>query len=493
MQFKSFPLWVAGIFLATGSVCNVYVNGAEGDEPIDTPAAAQTTQADQAQPTAPAKPVNVTEYDTVSLNVQNTDLAQVLQLLSIQGKRNIVPSPKVDGKVTANLYDVTFHEALDAILQQNGCGYREKGNFIYIYTVEELRKIDQAERRLAYRVMKLNYLTATDASTFVTPLLSSAGSIAISGSVAAGFQPSLSDGGANSYSLPDTMVVRDYQENIEEIAKVIKMLDVRPKQVLVEATILKADVTENNAFGVDFSILTNIAVDAFTNPLNAVTDLIKGNVQPTRSTGAITSGVGNVADGQGGLKVGVVTGNVAAFIRALDSVTDTTIVANPKLLALNRQKADVLIGEKIGYLSTTATATATTQTVEFLDTGTQLTMRPFVSDDGFIRLELRPQISSARIRDVVPGTSTAAITIPDEVTQELTTNVMVQDGQTVVLGGLFKEETTVTRDQIPLLGDIPIAGAAFQGRDDTMTRSEVIFLITPHIIRDKALYAAGRF
>lgn len=465
----------AVFFVAIGSVCS---DSAIGQDSAESPAEA-------------SQDVTVTDYDTVSLNVQETDLAQVLQLLSIQGRRNIVPSPNVKGKVTANLYDVTFDEALEAILVQNGAGFRKKGNFIYVYTQDELRKIQQAERQVAYRVFRLNYITANDASTFVTPLLTSAGSIAISGQTAPGFQPTLSDGGANDSADVETMVVRDYPEVLDEVAKVIHQLDVRPRQVLVEATILKADVTENNAFGVDFSILSNIAVDAFTNPLNAVNDLIDGTVQPSDSVGGVTSSVGNVENGTAGLKVGVVTNNVAAFIRALDSITDTTIVANPKLLVLNRMKADVLVGEKIGYLSTTATATATTQTVEFLDTGTQLTVRPFVSDDGYIRIEIKPQISSARIRDVVPGTDTSAITIPDEITQELTTNVMVRDGQTIVLGGLFKEETTISRDQVPLLGDIPIAGEAFKGRGDTLSRSEVIFLITPHIVKDQALAAAA--
>src|SRR5690606_24467271 len=156
--------------------------------------------------------------------------------------------------------------------------------------------------------------------------------------------------------------------------------DTRPKQVLVEATILKADVTENMAFGVDFSILSNIGLEFFANPLSAVSELISGAVTPTGPTGAVTGSVGNVSDGSGGLRIGVTSNNVSAFIRALDSVTDTTVLANPKLLVLNRQKAEVLVGEKIGYLSTTATATATTQTVEFLDTGTQLTVRPFVSE-----------------------------------------------------------------------------------------------------------------
>jgi hypothetical protein len=187
--------------------------------------------------------------------------------------------------------------------------------------------------------------------------------------------------------------------------------------------------------------------------------------------------------------VGVLTNNVQVFIRALDRVTDTTILANPKIMTLNRQRAQVLVGEKVAYLSTTATSTATTQTVEFLDTGTQLTLRPFVSTDGMIRLELKPQISSAELRDAGAGSS--VVTLPDETTQELTTNVMVPDGQTIVLGGLFKEETTIGRNQIPGLGDLPLIGPAFRGVDNTVNRSEVIFLITPHIVKDKALAAAG--
>ncbi len=473
---RTIPLAMLGLLMAAGSVCNGQAN--------------ETDPAGQSDPAI--KAVEVSDFDTVSLNVQDADLAQVLQLLSIQGRRNIVPSPAVSGKVTANLYDVTFDEALSAILQQNGADYVEKDKFIYVYTQDELRKIQQSNRQVEHQVFRLNYITAADASTFVTPLLSTAGAISISGEVSPGFQPTMSDNGANSYAHADTMVIRDYKENIEAIRGVIKQIDVRPRQVLVEATILKADVTDETAFGVDFSILTNIAVDAFADPLSSVTELIKGDVQPSHQVGAVTSSVGNVSDGEGGLRVGVVTNNVAAFIRALDAVTDTTIVANPKVLTLNRQKADVLVGEKIGYLSTTATATATTQTVEFLDTGTQLTLRPFVSDDGMVRLELKPQISSFRIRDVVPGTETAAVTIPDEITQELTTNVMVRDGQTIVLGGLFKEKTTITRRQIPMLGDIPIAGAAFKGHDDEVERSEVIFLITPHIVKDEALYAAGQ-
>jgi hypothetical protein len=175
----------------------------------------------------------------------------------------------------------------------------------------------------------------------------------------------------------------------------------------------------------------------------------------------------------------------------LDEVSDTTVVSNPKILALNRQAARVLVGRKVGYLNTTSTDTATTQSVEFLDTGTQLYFRPFVSSDGIIRMELRPAVSEAAIR-TASDVSGANITIPDEITNELVTNVLVRDGQTIVLGGLFRESTTVTRKQVPFLGDIPILGNAFRGHDDQTNRNEIIFLITPTIINDDALAEAGK-
>ncbi len=482
-MFTTKPWTLAVMFLCTlGWVCIGPAIGADDED-----SAAGTEAADAVEA------VQVSNFDTVQLNVQDTDLGSVLQLLSVQSRRNIVPSTKVSGKVTANLYDVTFHEALDAILQQNGCGYIEKGNFIYVYTQEEIQKIQQAERRVTHRVFRLNYITATDASTFITPLLSSAGSIAVSGNVTAGFQPTISDAGADSFADTHVMIVRDYPEYLEEIARVIADLDVKPRQVLVEATILQADITEETAFGVDFSILTNLAVDTFTRPLGAISEAITGTTATPDATnwGGVTSSVGNVETGAGGLRVGVVTNNVAAFIRALDSITDTVILANPKVMVVNRQRAEVHVGQKVGYLSTTATATATTQTVEFLDVGTKLILRPFVSDDGFIRMELKPSISEAQIRNVIPGTNTAAVTIPDEITQELTTNVMVRDGQTVVLGGLFREQTEIARNQVPWLGDLPLVGNAFKGRDDTVERDEVIFLITPHVVKDEAVEIAG--
>lgn len=478
-------------FMAVGAVCAGPVMGADdegvaipfdADDSADEISLFEDAQEDVGLPQG--QTVEVGSFGHIDLHVKDLDLTKVLQLLSIQSQRNIVSTRNVAGSISADLYGVDFYDALDAILHPNGFGYVEKGNFIYVYTTEELQAIADAERTAVTKIVRLDYISGADASAFVSPLLSPVGSISVSADPSTGFQPGLSDGGSNTFAESDTLVIRDYAENIEEIMAIIEALDVRPKQLLVEATILQARLQEDNAFGVDFSVFLDLDIADFTSPLGAVDDLISGsdpNGVPYDNGGAIQSNVGNTTTGASGVKVGYLDNDFAVFIRALDQVTDTTVLATPKVLVLNRQKADLLVGERLGYLSTTATDTATTQTVEFLDVGTQLTLRPFISSDDTIRLELRPSLSDG---------STALVggfVIPNETTQELVTNVMVKSGQTVVIGGLFKEDTVVSRNQIPYLGDVPIAGAAFQGQDDQVERTEVIFLIKSTVMKDNII------
>ncbi len=479
----------ACVGLANPATAQVDLDSWADDPPAASNATTETDGGDDL-----AGKVAVSAYSTVDIHVQNTDLAKVLQMLSIQSQRNIIVSKNVSGTVSADLYDVTFFEALDAILNSNGYGYIEEGAFIKVYTLEELRAIKEAARQLAYRRFELSYLNSTDASIFVQPLLSEKGTIAISADVAAGLKPDESDAGADNWANPATMVVHDYEENLEEIARLIGELDIRPQQVLVEATVLQSSLNEDNAFGVDWSILADVNFNDFTNPLSIVDDLITGSgdsgFQPGDNKAfAIRNGVGQTQRA-GGLKIGVISDDISVFLRVLDEVVDTTVLSRPRVLALNRNRGQILIGRKIGYLSTTSTETSTTQTVQFLDTGTQLIFRPFVGKDGFIRMELKPSVSEGIVRDVT-GSDGSTFTIPDQITNELQTNVVVRDGYTIVLGGLFREETTLTRRQVPVLGDIPIIGAAFKGKEDATRRSEITFLITPSIMRDEVLIAEG--
>ncbi len=445
--------------------------------------------------------VDVSEYDLVDLHVNNEDLGNILQLLSIQSQRNIISSNNVSATVTADLYGVTFYEALDAILHVNGYGYIEKGNFIYVYTAEELVEFEALSRHPITRIITLDYLNATDAAEFAKMLLSETGTLTTNAQTEAF---SITDGvpaGADNYANSATIVVYDFEENVDEIEALIAELDTKPAQILVEATILQTTLNEANAFGMDFALIQNLDFTDFVGtggPLSVVDGLINGQGETVDGTAVnapnghgagLSSTVGNTS-GPASLKAGFVNGDVGVFLRVLDEVTDVTVVSNPKLLTLNRQPARVLVGTRVGYLNSTTTNTSTTQSVEFLDVGTQLSVRPFVSKNGLIRLELRPQVSSFTLRQVSDNAG-ATVTIPDEDTTEMNTNVMVRDGQTVVLGGLFTETTSSTRRQVPVLGDIPLVGNAFKGYDDETRRSEIIFLITPSIVNDTVLAEIG--
>jgi type II secretory pathway component GspD/PulD (secretin) len=166
------------------------------------------------------------------------------------------------------------------------------------------------------------------------------------------------------------------------------------------------------------------------------------------------------------------------FITALEKVTDVTVLANPKILAVNKQEGIVQIGKTIAYRGSTTIGqggVASQGEVSFLPTGTVLVFRPFIGDDGYIRMDIYPQDSIAEMN---------ADKLPDKTTAELRTNILVKDGETVVIGGLFRDSIVKAKSQVPVLGNLPLVGALFRGTRDATARQEVIIMLTPHIIAE---------
>ncbi len=429
--------------------------------------------------------VNVSDEGSVEIHVNDASLVEVLRMLSLQSQKNILCSKEVRGTVTANLYNVTIREALDQILHMNGYAYREKGNFINVYTVKELQTIEDAERKTTSEVFKLHWTPAANALNMIKPVLSQAGQVSATTPAQAGIASGGGDVGGDSHATADMLVVTDFPENLEKVRKILKDVDSRPQQVMIEAVILRAALSEDNALGVDFNILAGVKFADFLGSAGQVT----GANLPS-GAGAVAgakSGLGSFGTGNsftssvpGGMKVGFVSDNVSVFLAALEGVTDTVVMANPKILALNKQKGEVIVGRKDGYLTTTVTQSATVQTVEFLDTGTKLLFRPFIGDDGYVRMELHPEDSS--------GGLTSA-NLPFKITTEMTSNIMVKDGHTIVIGGLFRESTSTAKSQVPFLGNLPFAGALFRNQRDQTSREEIIILLTPHVIKDDSAYA----
>ena len=188
----------------------------------------------------------------VEMHIQDGKLYVVLQQLLLKSRRNIVFGRDVSGSVTVSLYNVTTEQALDAILKPNGFGYRTEGNFIYVYTQEDLDKILDEERILVTRTFRLNYISPTDAAKFIEPVLTpEAGSITLIPLSSGGLSAGGTGGDAQSLAIEDIIMVRDYEENFWAVEKILAEIDKRPKQVLVEATILRATLNEANALGID--------------------------------------------------------------------------------------------------------------------------------------------------------------------------------------------------------------------------------------------------
>jgi type IV pilus assembly protein PilQ len=445
---------------------------------------AQDVPKDQQVSTGAPAQVAVTDRGTVRMHVADLPLSTVLHMLSLEGQRNIIASPNVKGTVTANLYDVTFEEALEAILVTNDAGYRIAGDFVYVHTSGELAEIKAArEGSPVTMVYRLNYVSAADAKSYLAAMLAEDETIAVPPPPDAGLKTDSEKGGGFTNAAQDFIIVTARPDTHKRMRTVLTQLDVRPPQVLIEATILRAELTDDNSLGIDFTLVGGVDLELLGATSRGLTDLTLKTLPQDRfeqfNALASTDFSGNVQGG--GFTVGIIKDNVALFLRALEEVTDTTVLANPKVLALNKQKGQVIVGRRDGFMTTTVTETQAVQTVEFLETGTQLVFRPFVGDDGFIRVELHPEDSVGFVN---------AQGLPSEQTTEVTTNVIVRDGETILIGGLFREVTTDARSQIPGLGNLPAVGALFRSNSDSTAREEVIILMTIHVIKDHEAYVA---
>ncbi|MBX3396252.1 MAG: hypothetical protein KF841_12885 [Phycisphaerae bacterium] len=430
--------------------------------------------------------VRVSVDNRVTMHVAGLPLSEAVRMISEPTQRNIILAKGVDGTVTATLYDVTFEAALDAMLLSNGLGYRSEGSFIFVYPLEELERFREAERKVETRVFRLSYVRAGIVKELLETVKSPNGKIAVTPVAQAGLGGASgpTDTHGDALSGADMIIATDLADRLDAMEDLLAKVDVRPEQVLIEATILRASLNEQNALGIDFTTVGGIDFAELSSTSPAAQSITTGQTPSSKleqtTLTARTDFNSNVPGG--GFTFGIIKDQIGAFVRALETITDTNIIANPKVLALNKQFGQVIVGRRDGYLTTTITETTAVQTVEFLETGTILTFRPFIGSDGYVRMEIHPKDST--------GGLTAA-NLPFEQTTEVTTNIMVKDGNTILIGGLFREVGTSTRSQVPLLGNIPGLGAMFRSTNDDTIREEVIVLLTVHIVKPEADFKAS--
>lgn len=393
-------------------------------------------------------------------DIRDTDIREVLKMLGEHGGLNIIPSRNVTGSVSAVLSDVSIPQALEVILRQSGYISRRDGPFLHVGTPQDFDDLDRSLDRIGTRVYRPNYVQASELEALLTPLLTpTTGRISVTSPAKTGIGMDSTTAGGNDYAMADALLVQDYEAVLAQIDQVVAEIDRRPLQVAIEAMILAVRLDDVHRFGVDWRLLRDkntirLGIGSPTEPLTNV----------------------NLA---GGMTVAFLDSSLGAFLEALETIGETNVISTPRLTCLNKQRAEILIGAELGYVSTTVTETAATQTVEFLEVGTALRLRPYISSDGLIRMEIHPELSTGNVR-VEQG-----FTLPDKEVTQVTTNVMVRDGSTIIIGGLLREDLTTVTTQIPFFGGLPVVGWMFRTRTQETERRELLVLVTPRIMYDQ--------
>jgi type IV pilus assembly protein PilQ len=405
--------------------------------------------------------------DLLRVYIKDEDLRVVLAALSEQGGLNILPSKNVQGTVSASLNNVTVETALDAILRSTGYVARREGPFIYVGTPLDFNVMAHTLDAIGTRVYRPNYVSAQELVALITPVLTPApvGKIVASSPSKTDIPSDDIKAGGNDFASADAVLVQDYEAVLAAVDQLVAEIDARPPQVAIKAMILSVRLNDTNQFGIDFQFLRNKQHLRF-------------------ATGSPMTDLAQVTFNNG-LKFAFLDSNLGAFLDALETIGDTNVVARPNLMVLNKQRAEILIGSELGYVSTSQTETSTTQSVNFLEVGAQLRLRPFIAEDGMIRMEIHPELSQGSVR--VEG----GFTLPDKEVTKVTTNIMVRDGYTIVIGGLMREDLTTTTSQIPVVGNLPLVGFLFRNKNEEIEKREILVLVTPHIVREPDVYYEG--
>jgi len=441
-----------------------------------------TAQAQEDQPvkTPSAESVAINgDTGLIVLNAQKIDIRTLLDQIAQSAKVNIVASGDVDGEISVNLYRVSLEEALDSILIPNGFAWERRGNFVYVMLAEAIENF-RKPRELEVVLYRLSYFGIEEAKQLLALYLSPKGEIR-GGKAAEGGNAGAAAGGGGgeeeeAETISNVIAVKDYPEVHEKIRAALQELDIQPKQALVEATILEVTLDDSHKLGVDFKALGGIDFDL----LGAESDLF--SVTGAKADGAMIKDGFNAFGTKGftggnaeGFNIGILKDDLSVFIEALETMTDTNVLANPKVLAVNRKEAQIIIGGRLGYYGaeTLSEGGISQKQVKFLDIGTQLKFTPFIGEDGYIRMEIHPERSDG----VVDSTTL----LPSETTSEVKTNILVKDGNTVVIGGLIEQRDTRTVSQVPFLGSLPLVGWLFRKEETGTRRVEIVILITPRI------------
>ncbi len=463
-------------------------------EPADEAKPAEETQAAQdvssaveaakkeAQPPA-------TSSGNVTIDFKEADIQDVLRILSYKSGVNIVAGKDVTGLVTIRLVDVPWEKALDMVLKTYGYAYDRDGNIIRVTTLESLKKED-----LSTEVFPLNYMKASQAGESLKDVLTERGSL-------------------RADDRSNTLIVTDIPTAIQRIGRVVDMLDKQNPQVVIQAKVIETTLGDADRMGIKWStkIKATGALRPTTLPFPALqrTSLqrfLPDPKAPTTGTSSIGTSGATTASTESDFstrapnvsfpvaeKADFVFGTLdftefQALLEMIEERQDAKVLSEPHVTTLNNQEAKILVGEVIAI--PTFERNSTTGRMEITgyqdrDLGIRLSVIPQVNNANEIVVDVHPEITNLLGYDDL----TPDIKAPRFSTREAKTQVRIKSGQTIVIGGLIRETTVDSNTKVPILGDIPLLGKAFNFSDKSVHKTDLLFFLTVNVVSETSMPA----
>jgi type IV pilus assembly protein PilQ len=430
--------------------------------------------------------------DRLTLNFQDLETRAVLQLIADFSGLNIVVSDTVVGSVTLRLQNVPWDQALDIVMTTKGLDMRRNGNVIIVAPAEEIAAREQAalEAQQALQTLEplrsefiqVNYAKASELAELIrgegNSLLSERGSVAID-------------------ARTNTLLVNDTESSLANVRRLVTTLDIPVRQVLIETRVVIVNDDYSRELGVRFG--STVVKDNSSNGLLSMTgssagseSIVNSGISNLNSSGSpfpVALGTADqrynvnlpVANPAGSIALAILDSDylVDLELSALQAEGDGRVVSTPRIVATNQREARILQGTEIPYQESSSSGATTTQ---FKEAVLSLTVTPQITPDDRIIMDLT--ITKDSVGEVVPSATGGFV--PSIDTRELVTQVVVNDGETVVLGGVYETELRDTVNKVPVLGDIPGLGYLFRSRASTNNNAELLIFVTPKILRDGA-------
>lgn len=440
----------------------------------------------------------------ISLDFQDIEVRRVLQLLADFTGINMVAADTVQGNITLRLKDVPWDQALDIVLKTKNLDKRRNGNVIWIAPVTELIKAEEEEAKaiaqsvklapIQTEYIKLSYSKAADILKLIEDARDSKGATGngTANTSSLALESLLSSrGSAVADTRTNTLIINDTAQNIDKIRRMVDLLDVSVKQVMIEARIVSASTDFTKEMGVKWGILSQ-GISNNNDLLVGGSDTTLWNLrdpQKNSDTGGwkyeierpdnLNVDLGAVTPGASRIAFGLISLSDFMLDLELSAVQADgygEVISTPKVMTADKQAAKIESGTKIPYASSSGGGANAVPKTEFIDATLSLDVTPSITPEGKVMMKLNITKDSPS-----NPTPTGQLTINKN---SIDTNVLVDNGETVVLGGIFEQENLNIQTKVPFLGDIPYLGKLFRRERKTDNKRELLIFVTPRIVND---------